>query len=379
MNNQSVFQIIKDSTNEDVLSRLENLKKVNPAETNEEGQTPLHIAVLNNQLAAAAILLHKGFSPNAKDKNLLSPFIAAAANGLNDMFLLLLQYLPDATQVNRFGGTALLPSSEKGFIQVVQSALDYGVPVNHVNRLGWTALLEAVILGNEGFLFRDIIEELINHKANPLIVDFNQKTAIDYAKERNSFLILPILEQRASISPFKEIKGLIRNKEIFSSIIKLLDMPVSSEQIYYLGFAYEALGEFQTAEYYYKKGSSFDNQFYYYLANLSKKMNQVDQAIVYFKKGAESKNDKIFYDYHLSNYLRELGCHDLAIKVMDILLQTDEKRVDYLFHKANSLRSTNHYREAYEVMLEANRYQPNNDLFKEQVAQLLKYREMEVS
>lgn len=92
---------------------------------------------------------------------MLSPFIVVATNGFTEIFQLLLQYSPDLVLFYRFGGTALLPSSEKGIIRVVQKALDAGVPVNHINRLGRTALLEAVTLGNNGFHFLDFVEELV--------------------------------------------------------------------------------------------------------------------------------------------------------------------------------------------------------------------------
>ena len=192
MADKTIFDLLKG---EKSLEKISQLDSFNVAGVNEEGQSPLHLAVLNNNIEVAALLLQKGFNPNQKDNNQLSPLIASAANGLDEMFELLLLYHPDLKQVNRFGGTALLPSSEKGFIKVVQKALDAGVPVNHQNRLGWTALLEAVILGNEGFLFRDIIEELVSHGADVKIKDFDSLSGIDYAEKRNSQFILPILEK----------------------------------------------------------------------------------------------------------------------------------------------------------------------------------------
>lgn len=360
MAEKTIFDLLRE---ENTMEQLSQLATYNLAEINEEGQTPLHLAVLNNNIEVAALLLQKGFNPNQKDNNQLSPLIASAANGFDEMFQLLLMYNPDLKQVNRFGGTSLLPSSEKGFIKVVQQALDAGVPVNHQNRLGWTALLEAVVLGNEGYLFRDITEELVNHGADVTIKDFDDFSAVDYAKKRNSQLILPILENRAQDTSFTEVKNLIRDKKFFNAIKQLLEMEETAEQLYYLGFTYESLKNEKAASHYYKRGYKLDNQFAYYLGNLAKKVGNSQQAISFFEEGGRVRTDSVFYNYHLSNYLRELGRHEEAIEIMDTLLEEDPKRVDYLFHKANSLRSLARHKEAYETMLLASEIQPTNLLF----------------
>ena len=365
---KNIFDVMKQPT----VTILEELSKMDTLDVdckNEVGQSPLHLAVLNNQLSVAAYLLNKGFSPNKKDENLLPPFIAAAANGLTDMFELLLTFSPDLKQVNRFGGTALLPSSEKGFIQVVQKALDAGVPVNHVNRLGWSALLEAVVLGNEGFLFRDIVSELMSHGADALIKDFDGKTAIEYGTERHSQIILPLLEGSVTESEFDGIKGMIRKGNYYQAIHDLLVLPETAEQLYYLGTCYDALGEDEISGFYYEKGYQLDSQFAYYLANLKKKYGESESAIEWFNKGSQTSETPVFFDYHLSNYLRELGRHEAAVDMMDKLLETDAKRVDYLFHKANSLRSLGRHQAAYDAMILASQLQPENQLFAEHAAQ----------
>ena len=45
----------------------------------------------------------------------------------------------------------MIPASERGHVEVVRYLLEEtDVDVDHVNNLGWTALLEAVILGDGG-------------------------------------------------------------------------------------------------------------------------------------------------------------------------------------------------------------------------------------
>lgn len=321
---------------------------------NDQGQSPLHLAVLGNRLEVAALLLQAGYDPNQRDNNLLSPFIAAAANGFTEMFELLLQFSPNLKQVNRFGGTALLPSSEKGFIRVVQLALTAGVPVDSINRLGWTALLEAVILGNQGFLYRDIVAELLEHGADPSLVDYAGKSARDYA---------PMLLE-GETRGFADVKSDIRRNRFYQALVSLLKREESLEQIYYLAYTYEQLKQYEAAKAYYKKGLAADPQFAYYLANLAKKSGAVDEALGYFKLGA-TLDGSDFYPYHQSNYLRELGRHAEAVQLMADLLQKNPQRVDYMFHKANSLRTLGNHQEAHDMMVEASRIQPTNQLFQE--------------
>ena len=57
---------------------------------------------------------------------------------------------PDLTIRNRFGGNALIPACERAHVEAVPLLLKAGIDVNHVNNLGWTCLLEIVILGDGG-------------------------------------------------------------------------------------------------------------------------------------------------------------------------------------------------------------------------------------
>lgn len=55
----------------------------------------------------------------------------------------------DTTLTNRYGETALIPAADRGHVKVVEYLLsESDVDVDHMNNLHWTALLEAVILGD---------------------------------------------------------------------------------------------------------------------------------------------------------------------------------------------------------------------------------------
>ncbi|RDI16483.1 ankyrin repeat protein [Rhodococcus sp. AG1013] len=58
---------------------------------------------------------------------------------------------------NRFGGTALIPASEYGHVETVRTLIRAGVPVNHVNDPGWTALHEAIVYGDGSARYLDVV------------------------------------------------------------------------------------------------------------------------------------------------------------------------------------------------------------------------------
>jgi hypothetical protein len=65
--------------------------------------------------------------------------------------------------------------------------------VNHVNRLGWTALLEAVILGDGSKTYQDIVRLLLDGKADPNIADREGVTPLAHAVRRGYREIVAML------------------------------------------------------------------------------------------------------------------------------------------------------------------------------------------
>lgn len=59
------------------------------------------------------------------------------------------------------GGTALIPASDRGHVDMVRALLGTGIAIDHINDLGWTALLEAVILGDGGPAHQQIVRALL--------------------------------------------------------------------------------------------------------------------------------------------------------------------------------------------------------------------------
>ena len=368
---QSLFEAIKSGQVEHIQRLLNEGHDV--LTTDELGRSPLMLAVQNNQLSLVKALLSFGADVNQRDNTLLTPFICAAANGFDDIVSEIIQSgRADLASVNRFGGTALLPSSEKGYLRTVQLCLAAGVPVNHVNRLGWSALLEAVILGDGGFLYQDVIRELVQHQADIAQVDDTGKNALDYAKVTADEALVAILEkQEVEESIFREVRSFLRKGELNRALKTLAAQDQTNlEVLYYLGYTYQRLKEYPTAISYYRTGWETSEQFAFYVGNSYRMMGDIDRALQIYDQ-AIITDKSFFYRYHKSNLLRELGRHEEAVKMMDDLLEDYPERVDFYFHKANSLRSLNRHQEAVKAMDRAIQLNPENPLFSEHRAQSL--------
>ncbi len=148
-------------------------------------RTPLMLAIYEEHTEGARILIEAGANVNALDDLLNSPFLYAGANGQLEIVKLCLSHNADYHVVNRYGGTALIPAAEKGHDEVVAllaNTDDY--PIDHINYLGWTALLEAIILSDGGSVHQHIVHLLIEAGADVNIADNDGITPLAHARKR---------------------------------------------------------------------------------------------------------------------------------------------------------------------------------------------------
>ena len=57
-------------------------------------------------------------------------------------------------------------------------------PLDHVNNLGWTALIESIVLGNGGTRHTETLRALVQAGANVNIADRNRVTPLQLARSR---------------------------------------------------------------------------------------------------------------------------------------------------------------------------------------------------
>ena len=174
------------------LSLLEAGANINA--TDERGRTAVMAATHANQVETVRALINAGADINIRDNRLDNPFLYASAEGLFEIVKLTIDANADTRLTNRFGGTALIPAAERGHVEIVQELLTRtDVDVNHINNLGWTALLEAIILSDGGERHQQIVQLLVDHGANINIPDKNGVTPLEHARARGFRVIEQIL------------------------------------------------------------------------------------------------------------------------------------------------------------------------------------------
>lgn len=151
----------------------------------ERGRTALMAATHARRADLVRALLAAGADVDIRDDRLDNPFLYAGAEGLLDILQLTIDAGADPRLTNRFGGTALIPAAERGHVDVVRELLTRtSVAVDHVNNLGWTALLEAIILSDGGPRHQQIVQLLVDHHADVNFPDRNGVGPLEHARSR---------------------------------------------------------------------------------------------------------------------------------------------------------------------------------------------------
>lgn len=150
----------------------------------EHERTALLLAATYDRVAAAEVLVAMGASADALDDRHDTPWLVTGVTGSVRMLEALLPANPDLTIRNRYGGLSPIPASERGHADYVRRVVQTGVDLDHVNDLGWTALLEAVILGDGGEAHQEIVRILLAHGADRTIADRDGVTPLQHAERR---------------------------------------------------------------------------------------------------------------------------------------------------------------------------------------------------
>lgn len=157
-------------------------------------RTALLLAATFDHVAVAELLVGRGADPDALDDRHDTPWLVTGVTGSVAMGRVLHAAGADLTIRNRFGGISVIPASERGhvdYVRWVTSSTD--IDVDHVNGLGWTALLEAVILGDGGPAHQEIVRLLLAAGADPTLADGEGVTALEHARARGHDELVTIL------------------------------------------------------------------------------------------------------------------------------------------------------------------------------------------
>ena len=167
----------------------------NPNVQDSHGRTPLHVAAHFGHQTAAQALIKSGAKPNALDTQRYDIVTIAAANNDVSMLKLALAGGCDPKAITSpYQGTALIAAAHLGHAEVVRVLIAAGAPLDHVNNLGWTALMESIVLGNGGSAHAHTLEALVKAGANVNIADRQDVTPLGHAKSRGYAEMVRILE-----------------------------------------------------------------------------------------------------------------------------------------------------------------------------------------
>jgi ankyrin repeat protein len=168
----------------------------NPNAQDPLGRTPLHVATYGRHHGAMRALVAAGAAPNALDNDRYDIVtIAAVANHVPTLKLALELGASPRNVTSPYAGTALIAAAHLGHVEVVQTLIRAGAPLDHVNTLGWTALIESIVLGDGGLRHTETLRVLIEAGADVNLPDRDGRTPLALARDRGHIAMVLLLQQ----------------------------------------------------------------------------------------------------------------------------------------------------------------------------------------
>lgn len=163
------------------------------------GRTPLHVAAFARQRDVIRVLAQAGASLDPLDNDRYDAVTIAAVADDEDTLRLLLSLGASARQVtSRYDGTALIAAAHLGHEGVVRQLIAAGAPLDHVNNLHWTALIESIVLGDGGPRHQATLQALLQAGASQALTDRQGNTPLQLARQRGYTAMVQMLEQAAA-------------------------------------------------------------------------------------------------------------------------------------------------------------------------------------
>jgi hypothetical protein len=157
-------------------------------------RTPLHVAAYRREHDAMRELVKAGADPNALENDRYDIVtIAAVANDLPTLELALALGASARNITSRYDGTALIAAAHLGHYEVVRQLIQAGAPLDHVNNLGWTALIESIVLGDGGTRHVETLRALVEAGADVNIRERSGESPLALAKRRGYREMVEIL------------------------------------------------------------------------------------------------------------------------------------------------------------------------------------------
>jgi hypothetical protein len=166
-----------------------------PDERDAYGRTPLHVAAYGGHHAAMRALAAAGADPNALERDRYDIItIAAVANDVPTLAVALAIGGSARNVTSRYDGTALIAAAHLGHAEVVRMLIRAGAPLDHVNNLGWTALIESIVLGDGGTRHTETLKALVDAGASVTIPDRQGRSPLELAQARGYEAMVRLLQ-----------------------------------------------------------------------------------------------------------------------------------------------------------------------------------------
>jgi uncharacterized protein len=158
------------------------------------GRTPLHVATFARQTQALRLLALAGADLGALDNDRYDAVtIAAVADDEATLSLLLSLGASAKLVTSRYDGSALIAAAHLGHDGVVRQLIQAGAPLDHVNNLHWTALIESIVLGQGGPRHVATLQALVEAGADTQLADRQGQTPLALARARGYAPMVQIL------------------------------------------------------------------------------------------------------------------------------------------------------------------------------------------
>ena len=160
------------------------------------GRTPLHVATFARQRDAIRMLAKAGAALDVLENDRYDAVTIAAVADDEETLRILLSLGASAKQVtSRYDGTALIAAAHLGHDGVVKQLIAAGAPLDHVNNLHWTAVIESIVLGNGGPRHVETLRALVAAGASTQLTDRQGFTPLALAQARGYREMVEILQK----------------------------------------------------------------------------------------------------------------------------------------------------------------------------------------
>jgi uncharacterized protein len=159
------------------------------------GRTPIQVATFARQRDVIKALAKAGAQLQLLENDRYDAVTMASVADDEETLRVLLSLGASAKlTTSRYDGTALIAAAHLGHDGVVRQLIAAGAPLDHVNNLHWTAVIESIVLGQGGPRHQATLQALIKAGANLQLADRMGATPLQLARARGYTEMAKMLE-----------------------------------------------------------------------------------------------------------------------------------------------------------------------------------------